>query len=52
MRDSRPQRCFQPHKSLKLTRNATNRDKHINEALKQTFANNFGPFGPASIGYS
>ena len=40
MRDSKPQRCVQQHKSLKVTRNATNRDKHINEASKQTFANN------------
>ena len=35
MRDSKPQ-----HKSLKVTRNATNRDKHINEASKQIFADN------------
>ena len=35
MRDSKPQ-----HKSIKGTRNATNRDIHINEASKQTFANN------------
>ena len=41
MRDSKPQRCVQQHKLLKVTRNATNRDKHINEASKQTFANNF-----------
>ena len=40
MRDSEPQRCVQQHKSLKVTRNATNRDKRINEASKQTFANN------------
>ena len=40
MRDSKPQRCIQQHKSLKVTRNATNRDKHINKASKQTFANN------------
>ena len=26
-------------KSLKVTRNATNRNKHINEASKQSFAN-------------
>ena len=38
MRDSKPQRCVQQHKSLKATRNLTNRDKHINEASKQTFA--------------
>ena len=40
MRDSKPQPCVQQHKLLKVTWNATNRDKHINEALKQTFANN------------
>ena len=40
MRDSKPQRCVQHHKSLKVTQNAINRDKHINEALKQIFANN------------
>ena len=41
MRDSKPQRCVQQPKSLKATRNPTNPDKHINEAPKQTFANNF-----------
>ena len=40
MRDSKPQRCVQHHKSLKVTQNAINRHKHINEASKQTFANN------------
>ena len=40
MRDRKPQRCVQQHKSLKVTRNATNRDKYENEASKQTFANN------------
>ena len=40
MRDSKPQRCAQQHKSLKVTRNATNRDQHIKEASKQTFAKN------------
>ena len=35
MHDSKPQ-----HNSLKMTGNAKNRDKHINEASKQTFANN------------
>ena len=40
MRDSRPQRCVQQHKSLKVTQNATNRGKHIHEASKQSFANN------------
>ena len=40
MRDSKPQRFVQLHKLLKVTRNATNVDKHINEASKQTFANN------------
>ena len=39
MRDSKLQRCVQQHKSLKVIRNATNRDKPINEASKQTFAN-------------
>ena len=38
MRDSKPQRCVQQHKSLKVTRNATNQVKHINEASKQIFA--------------
>ena len=37
MRDSKPQRCVQQHKLLKVTRNATNRDRHINEASKQFF---------------
>ena len=40
MRDSTPQGCVQHHKSLKVPRNGTNPDEHINEALKQTFANN------------
>ena len=40
MRDSKPQPCFEQHKSLKVTQNATNRDKHINETSKQIFANN------------
>ena len=40
MCDSKPQRYVQQHKSLKGTRNAINRDKHINEASKQIFANN------------
>ena len=40
MRDSKPQRCVQQHESLKVTRNATNREKHINETLKQAFATN------------
>ena len=40
MRDSMPQRCVQQHKSLKVTRNATSQNKHINEALKQVSANN------------
>ena len=35
MRDSKQQ-----HKLLKVTQNTTNRDKHINEASKQAFANN------------
>ena len=36
------------HKALKVTRNTTNRDKHINEASKQAFANSsyvYGVFG-------
>ena len=37
MRDSKAQRCVQQQKSLKLTQIATKRDKHINEASKQTF---------------
>ena len=40
MRNSKPQRCVQQHKSLKVTQNATNGDKHINEASKQIFVNN------------
>ena len=40
MRDSKPQRCVQQPESLKMRHMATNRKKHINEALKQTFANN------------
>ena len=40
MRDNKPQRCVQKHKSLKVPRNATNREKHINEASKLTLANN------------
>ena len=39
MRDSTLQRDVQQHKLLEVTRFATNRDKHINEASKQTFAN-------------
>ena len=40
MRDSKPQRCVQHHKPLKVTRIATNGDKHINEACRQAFSNN------------
>ena len=40
MRDSKPQRCVQRHKSLKVTKIATNRDKHIMETSKRSFANN------------
>ena len=40
MQDSEPQRCVQQHKSLKVTQNATIRDKHINEASKQIRAKN------------
>ena len=32
--------CVQHHKSLKVTQNAINRDKHVNETFKQIFANN------------
>ena len=39
MRDSKQQ-----HKLLKVTRNTTNRDKHINEASKQAFANNLSNY--------
>ena len=39
MRDSKPHRRVQPHMLLKVTRNATNGNKHINEASKQTFTN-------------
>ena len=40
MRDSKPQRCVQQHILLNVARNAENQDKHINEATKQTIANN------------
>ena len=40
MRDSKPQRSVQQHKSRKVTRNATNRHKHINEASNQILTNN------------
>ena len=40
MRDSKQQRCAQQHAALKVPQNATNGNKHINEASKQTFANN------------
>ena len=40
MGESKPQSCFEQHNSLKVTQNATNRDKHINEASKQIFAIN------------
>ena len=43
-RDSKPQRCVQQHKWLKVTRNAVNRDKHINEASKQTFLTIFSKY--------
>ena len=41
MRDSKPQRCVQRHKSLKVTQNATNPNKHINETFKRSFVNKF-----------
>ena len=41
MRDSKPQRCVQQHKLLKMTQSATNRDNHINETSKQSFAYDF-----------
>ena len=40
IRDGKPQRCIQQHKSLKVTQTATNRNRHVNEASKQTLANN------------
>ena len=40
MRYSKPQRCVQQHNSSKEKEIATNGDQHINEASKQTFANN------------
>ena len=40
MRKSKLQSCFEQHKSLKVTQNATNRDKHINETTKQIFSFN------------
>ena len=40
MLSSKPQPCFQPYMPLKVTRNVTNGDKRINEASKQTSANN------------
>ena len=39
MRDSKPQRFVRQHESLKVTRNATNQDKHVNEASKQMLVN-------------
>ena len=42
MRDSKLQCFVQQHKPIKVPRNATNRDKHINEESKQTFA--YNPF--------
>ena len=44
MRDNKPQRCVQQYKSLKVTQKATNRDKHINEASKRSFANNLSKY--------
>ena len=41
MRASKPQRCVQQHKSLKVTHHATNRGKRINETSKQILAYNF-----------
>ena len=38
MRDSKPHSCVQQHKSLKVTRNATDRDKPTNKASKQKLA--------------
>ena len=38
--DSKPQRDVQQHKLLEVTWISTNRDKPINEASKQTLANN------------
>ena len=35
MRDSKPQHSKHQHKTLKVTRNVTNRDKHMNEASTQ-----------------
>ena len=40
MRDSKPQRDVQQHKLLEMPKIATNREKHINDASKQTFADN------------
>ena len=40
MRVSKPQHCVQQHNSSKEKEIATNGDQHINEASKQTFANN------------
>ena len=42
MRDSKPQRCVQHHKSLEVTQNAINRDKPINEAFKHIFCQQCG----------
>ena len=41
MRDSKPQRCVQQLKSLKMTQNATNRAMHINEASIKIFCQHF-----------
>ena len=40
MGDNQPKRFAQQHRWLKVTRNATNGDKHVNEASKQIFASN------------
>ena len=40
MRNSKSQHDVQLHKFFEDTGIATNRDKHINEASKQTYANN------------
>ena len=46
MRDSKPQSCVQQHNSSKEKEIATNGDQHINEASKQTFANNLFQISP------
>ena len=44
MHDSKPQHNVQQHKSLKVTQNATNRDKHINETSNKPLPTIFSKY--------